>query len=92
MASIAELKAAVAAKANEVQTAILAAIATETGQIAAQIKALQDQIAAGVVITQADLDAVLASVGGVGSAATAAIDKISENDGSTPAPAPTPVP
>jgi len=69
MASIQEVKDAVAAKAAEVTTAIQAAIADEKAEVTAAIQALKDQINAGGSVTQEDLDALLASVSGIGSTA-----------------------
>jgi len=81
MPSINEVKTAVAAKAEEVKAAINTAVATETEQVTAQIKALKDQIAAGASVSVEDLDALLGSVGGIAPAVTSAVDAISSNDG-----------
>lgn len=81
MPTLAEVKQAVADKAAEVTAAIQTAITTETSQIADQIQALKDQIAAGGIVSQADLDEILAPVQGIGSAVSAAVDAISTSDG-----------
>ncbi len=86
MPSIQDVKDAVAAAAQQVKDAVITAVQTETAQVVAQIQA----IPVGTVISQADLDSIVASVTGIGPAATAAIDSISDND--TPAPPPPPPP
>jgi len=81
MPSIDDVKAAVQAAADGVKTAVTDAVTKETTEITAQIQALKDQIAAGGTISQADLDALVASVNGIAPAATSAIDAISTSDG-----------
>ncbi len=77
MASIQEVKDAVAAKALEVKTAISAAIADEKAEVTAAIQALKDQIAAGGSVSVADLDAILGSVGDIGTGVAAEVEDIS---------------
>lgn len=55
MAALKDLKDAIAAERVEVQAKL--------SDLAVQLKALQDQIAAGAPITPADLDALVVSVG-----------------------------
>ena len=81
MPSINDVKDVVAAAAAQVTTAVTDAVTKETGEVVAQIQALKDQIAQGGTISQADLDALVASVQGIAPAATTAIDAISTNDG-----------
>lgn len=90
MPSIQEVKDAVAEAAQQVTTAIQAAITTETTEIAAQIQALKDQVAAGGTISQADLDGILAPVQGIGAAVSTAVAAISDNDGAGSTAPPTP--
>lgn len=79
MPSIDEVKVAVAQAASDVVTAITDAVTKETAEVVAQIKA----IPVGQPITQADLDSIVASVKGIGTAAAGAIDSISVNDNSS---------
>lgn len=84
--SIDDVKAAVAAAATQVTDTIQAAVTKETAEVVAQIQA----IPVGQPITQADLDAIVASVNGIGTAASVAVDSISVNDLPIPPPPPTP--
>ncbi len=81
MPSIDDVKAAVQAAADGVKTAVIDAVTKETTEVTAQIQALKDIIASGGTISQADLDALVASVQGIAPAATSAIDAISTSDG-----------
>jgi len=81
MPTIQEVKDAVAAASAQVTTAVTDAVTKETAEVVAQIQALKDQIAAGGTISQADLDALVASIQGIAPAATTAIDSISTGDG-----------
>lgn len=77
MPSIDDVKAAVQAAADSVKTAVTDSVAKETAEIVAQIQALKGQSS----VSQADLDALVASVQGIAPAATSAIDSISASDG-----------
>lgn len=86
MPSVQDVKDAVAKASQDVITAVNSAVTKETAEVVAQIQAIQP----GTTITQADLDAIVASVQGIGTAASTAIDTISANDGAVPAPPPPP--
>ena len=77
MPSFDEVKAAVDAAAQKVKDDITAAVQKETAEVVAQIQA----IPVGATFTQEQADALVASVRGISTAATGAIDTISQNDG-----------
>ncbi len=77
MPSFDEVKAAVDAAAAKTSADIKAAVQKETAEVVAQIQA----IPVGAVFTQEQADALVASVSGIATAATADIDTISANDG-----------
>lgn len=89
--SIQEVKDAVKAAADQVVSDINTAVQNETAEVVTQIQA----IPVGTPITQQDLDDLVASVKGIGTAAVSAVDSISVNDGAggtvTPTPPPPPV-
>lgn len=89
MPSLQDVKDAVATEAQRVIGVIKDTAATETQQVIDKI----NSIPVGTVITQEDKDAIVASVTGIATAVTGAIDAISEGDSAVPQPpAPPPVP
>lgn len=84
MATLSQVQAAIA----QLKTELAAAIVKELGEIAAQIQALKDQIAAGSAATPSQLDALLADITEARTTLTGQVDAISTQDGSTPTPQP----